>query len=514
MRPFLAAALTAALAATLAGPAPAQAPLAEGLAAHARLLTDGQQRLDLEDPVGALAAFRAAAAQRDEDRDCWLGLGRSHLMLGAAPSGLAYAQALQRLDATDQLAIALEVQCLLRLRQFLEAELRAGIALDGTRAPETDLLAAHASALFRLQKVDRAAELYRRVVDQEPRHLEANLRLGSGLLPPRAKLPLPRDLEAAVLAARAGRRNDALALLASVLKVDPEHPIARRLVGEYVAEARAEAALAAASVQFDRLAAVLPVPDVGDLPVAEFLPQWRDLTPAQKRVAARALGMFGKHLPRLVAIGARHDLMVELERTTDAVARASLRGKRTFDGRVWDDVRGIGGLRAATGIEALDEARLAGFDTLAHEIAHQVHLFSFPSSDRRRIREMYERAVADGRCLDYYAASNEAEYFGQGVEAFASYAKRPGREVTHGHTRFELWRVDRELHDFIAARVDFDPLRDPRVREAVLRASFELALACGRPEDAAAAAEMMAPSEVQRACVAKARLAVLAAQVW
>ena len=55
----------------------------------------------------------------------------------------------------------------------------------------------------------------------------------------------------------------------------------------------------------------------------------------------------------LIAKGGRHDLMLEAERTTDHAQRASLRGRRTFDGRVWDDVRGIGGLRAATDIEAL-----------------------------------------------------------------------------------------------------------------------------------------------------------------
>ena len=38
-------------------------------------------------------------------------------------------------------------------------------------------------------------------------------------------------------------------------------------------------------------------------------------------------------------------LLDEVERTTDAGSRRSLKGKRTFDGRIWDDVRGIGGLR-------------------------------------------------------------------------------------------------------------------------------------------------------------------------
>ncbi len=54
---------------------------------------------------------------------------------------------------------------------------------------------------------------------------------------------------------------------------------------------------------------------------------------------------------------------------------------------------------------------------------------------RQRLRELYQRAKADDAFLDYYAASNDAEYFGQGVEAFVSFGKAPGQETTHGHTR-------------------------------------------------------------------------------
>ena len=100
--------------------------------------------------------------------------------------------------------------------------------------------------------------------------------------------------------------------------------------------------------------------------------------------------------------------------------------------------------------------------------------------------------MVERRCLDYYAASNEAEYFGQGVEAFVSLAKRPGCETTHGHTRWELKRVDPDLYAFIASVVDYDPLKDKGARQGLLQAAVEGSLRCGRPEDAQVAAEMMA----------------------
>ena len=114
------------------------------------------------------------------------------------------------------------------------------------------------------------------------------------------------------------------------------------------------------------------------------------------------------------------------------------------------------------------------------------------------MRSLYKAALAEDRCLDYYAASNEAEYFGQGVEAFVSLAKRPGGETTHGHTRWELERVDPKLYAFIATLVDFDPLMDPERRRSLLEASVEAALRCGRPEDARLAVERLPRGEVRR----------------
>jgi hypothetical protein len=214
-------------------------------------------------------------------------------------------------------------------------------------------------------------------------------------------------------------------------------------------------------------------------------------------VVDRTMAMWRRYLSKLLAVGGRHDLLGELERTTDAEARSNLRGQRTFDGRVWDDVRGVGGPQAATGIEALDDAATFGFDTFAHEVAHQVHYYAFTRAQRTRLRALYQLALAEGRCLDFYAASNEAEYFGQGVEAFACLGKRPGGETTHGHTRFELLAVDPELHAFLVGAVDCDPLATPGRREVVLEAAVAVALRCGRPRDAVVAAGLLSPGPLR-----------------
>lgn len=264
--------------------------------------------------------------------------------------------------------------------------------------------------------------------------------------------------------------------------------------------------MAARERSFRLLNARLPVPVV-PVGVTEFLVGYEELRGRRKLVADRALAMFGRHLPRILAIGGRHDLLAATERTTDHWSRRSLRGTRTFDGRVWDDVRGIGGLRAATGLEALDEADRFGFDTLVHEITHQVHYYALGQRDRLQIRRLYETAEREGRFLDYYAATNEAEYFGQGVEAFVSLAKRPGCESTHGHTRFELFRKDPALHEFVRKVVDVDVLSDPATRDGILHAAAEVALRCGRRDDAEVAVGWMGPGALREQVASRVQLA-------
>ncbi|HEB54076.1 MAG TPA: tetratricopeptide repeat protein, partial [bacterium] len=366
--------------------------------------------------------------------------------------------------------------------------------LQRVAEPAAMLWSARGSALFRVQRPGDAADAYRRVIALDGRCAEAHLRLGSGLLEPRT-VEIPVELRQAVQALTAGDRERAVGLLQAVLERSPGHPIAHRLLGETLFALRTASSMAMQDEAFRGLAAAMPKPDVGHLPIAQFVTGYGTLSAERRAVVDRTAALFASKLGKLVAVGGHHDLLHELERTTDAEARRSLRGRRTFDGRVWDDVRGVGGIRAATGIEALDEAATFGFDTFAHEVAHQVHFFAFTPLQRARIRSLYKAAMSERRCLDYYAASNEAEYFGQGVEAFVSLAKRPGGETTHGHTRFELYRVDPALHDFLAALVDFDPLADEAVRDDLLAHAVRVALRCGRPDDALCAAEMMSPGD-------------------
>lgn len=466
------------------------------LSPAAELLERGALLLALEDPIGAWRAYRAVGGDGTQVVDRSVGLGSAHLMLGHSGFAIAYGEQAVVAAPTRQDAMALTVRAMIKGRRFSDAVSRSRRYLGRVGIPGADLLAARGSALFRVQRTSDAASAYRRVVGLDNDHAEAHLRLGSGLLDP-VRVEITPELRLAVGAMSIGERARAIELLQRVLRDQSGNPIAHRLLGEALYAERTAASMAMQDEAFQRLRAAMPRPATNRLPIAAFVPGYKSLDRSRRAVIEATCAMFASHLAKLVAVGGRHDLLLELERTTDKKARSNLRGRRTFDGRVWDDVRGIGGIRAATGIEALDEAATFGFDTFAHEVAHQVHFFTFTPLQRARIKSLYRNAMANRLCLDYYAASNEGEYFGQGVEAFISLAKRPGGETTHGHTRFELKELDPALHDFIAELVSFDALADPNNRERLLAAAVAVGIRCGRCEDAVVAARMMSPGALR-----------------
>ncbi len=476
------------------------------------LVRAGEHALKVEDPVASWRAFQDALIASPVHEEARIGLGRAHLLLCRAQIALAYAEQALTTDALSEPAMTLAIRARIRARMFDQATASAEEYVARLDFPSAPLLAAQASSLFRVQRNEEAAQTYREVLQRDPMHPEAHLRLGSGLSAP-GEAAISDSLREAVASMQRGDLETAIAALAVELAREPGHPVAHRLLGEALLQQRALSCMALRDQAFARLRSAHEIPDLGLVPIADFLPAYSGLKGERKAVVDRAMALFGSRLERMLVIGGRHDLLLELDRTTDAPSRSTLRGKRTFDGRVWDDVRGIGGLCAATGIEALDDASQFGFDTLVHEIAHQVHYYALKQVDQARIRDLYKRAREQGRCLDYYAATNEAEYFGQGVEAFASLGKRPGGETTHGHTRFELFRVDRELHDFVARVVDRDPLAGER-RVELLEAAIEVALRCGRPDDAVVAAGLLPEGPRRVEATRRADAALRAATAW
>lgn len=160
-----------------------------------------------------------------------------------------------------------------------------------------------------------------------------------------------------------------------------------------------------------------------------------------------------KYLPTLAQKGATHYIIPIYEKATDHEKANYIKGKRTFDGRLWDDVRGMGGIDSATGIEDLDLARNFDFNTLAHEFTHQIHGNALTDVLEKEILNLYQNAKKNNRFLDYYSASNEFEYFAQCMEAYVSFQGKKNPKSTAKNTRELLKQKDPEMYKFIEEKI-------------------------------------------------------------
>lgn len=177
-----------------------------------------------------------------------------------------------------------------------------------------------------------------------------------------------------------------------------------------------------------------------------------------------------QYLPVLAASGASHYIIPLYEKATDQKFGNELRGKTSFDGRLWDDIRGRGGFNSATGIESLEDTINFDFNTLTHEFAHQIHGYAFTKEQQAKISMLYEKAKKDNKFLDYYAGSNDYEYFAQGVEAFNSRQGKLTLKSTAKNTPELLKSKDIELYDFIE-NVASNPVTNDNYAAAYLQAA-------------------------------------------
>lgn len=181
----------------------------------------------------------------------------------------------------------------------------------------------------------------------------------------------------------------------------------------------------------------------------EIFPDYASLTRRQQEVIDYAVAPLSLYLQKLAHHKARHYLLPVDERPSDLLGFADVADEKTFDGRYYASIRGVGGRIAVSGIEYLDQAARGGFNAIAHEFAHQVHIAALSKDEVKTIRKLYAQARREGHALDYYAAANEYEYFAQGYEAFISSRKRPSAGVTARHTDHELLARDPELYRFL-----------------------------------------------------------------
>lgn len=169
--------------------------------------------------------------------------------------------------------------------------------------------------------------------------------------------------------------------------------------------------------------AALATPEVPG--IERFVDNWKSLSPRHQKRVALSIAPWKSFIPVLVEGGATYFIKPMYLLLSECPALGTLRDQRiNYDSRLWDDVRGCGGYHTVTGIEDVERTIFDRYNTVLHELTHQVHAV-LPADDSRAIQEHYRLAKErDDRTRDAYlsryAAGSVFEYFAEGANALAS----------------------------------------------------------------------------------------------
>lgn len=422
-------------------------------AARLTLAEITRKRCDLD---GVLEHTATLLAQRPGDPGARAEMADVFLLRGQAQVALGHAEKALAGPGGQASALAWRAHALVLVDLGRYAEARRSAARASQLAPGNHRMwEAVARAAFRGGDMAASRAAYQRVLQLDPDHEEANLRLGSGFGAGGGREGW-RGREGAAFrqAVSAWHRRDLADASARFLQLaagDPREIKYRLGLGLVRREMRESQ-----EVRFGRITrdAYLLQPAPAAEGIERFITNWSSLPPWAKRAVLISVAPGRRWLPALRRRGATHQILRLSDTITDAPSRRALRGKKTFDGRLYAHLRGVGGREAATGIEKLAAATGLAFNTFAHEYAHQLLRHAFPQRLLSEVQRLYRRARDEGRTLDYYAASNVDEYFAQGYEALVSHVKRGCQRDTARHTRQELRERDPALYAFLLRHLD------------------------------------------------------------
>ena len=193
-----------------------------------------------------------------------------------------------------------------------------------------------------------------------------------------------------------------------------------------------------------------PTPQVPG--IEKFVLNWKSLSPRHQKRVALSVAPWKAFVPVLVEGGASYFIKPLYMQLSECPSLESLRDQRIdTDSRLWDDVRGCGGYHTVTGIEDVERTIFDRYNTVLHELTHQVHGV-LPADDSRRIQDLYARAKGRDESnhdafLSRYAGGTVFEYFAEGANALQSPMRDryDPREVV----RERLDRMDPDLKSLV-----------------------------------------------------------------
>ncbi|MFN3302920.1 MAG: hypothetical protein ACK44A_04285 [Roseateles sp.] len=186
--------------------------------------------------------------------------------------------------------------------------------------------------------------------------------------------------------------------------------------------------------------------------IERYVLNWQDLSPRHRKRVALSVAPWKAFIPVLVEGGATHFIKPLWMRLSETPQAHALKDARIgYDSRLWDDVRGMGGHFTVTGIEDVERSIFDKYNTVLHELTHQVHGV-LTARQAREIEALYARAKArDAQTgtafLSRYAGGSVWEYFAEGANAEAS----PRRDAYDGReiVRERLVQTDPALRALV-----------------------------------------------------------------
>jgi hypothetical protein len=167
------------------------------------------------------------------------------------------------------------------------------------------------------------------------------------------------------------------------------------------------------------------------------------------------------NLALLEGLDIQQHIIPKDKKFTDLPEFSAKTGEKTVDGRLYDDVRGMGGekfgrsILYAVGEETL--VSIPGYPSpygsgyvAAHEAGHVVEQFALTTSQGKRLQDAYDyRIRANGPWLSAYAKSNPHEYFASSTAAFYGHPRTDSASDGALFTRAWLKKNDGRMYGLL-----------------------------------------------------------------
>lgn len=177
----------------------------------------------------------------------------------------------------------------------------------------------------------------------------------------------------------------------------------------------------------------------------------------------------------LVDEGFRYIIISQHEEVTDIPEYSDMVPKEYWNQRA----RGFGGETTSCGEEnllLLPGDRYYNESIFIHELAHGIHMAGLAKCEpdfQAKLEKLYRQAMDKGLYKDDYAATDPAEYWAEGFQAFFDCDNENNYVHNYVNTREELIEYDKSLADLIAQSMRLDEDNDWRYYDLVKAAVIE-----------------------------------------